>query len=654
MKKYFVITIISLVILANGQELAELNNTDIKSSSSFKAETDSVKIPQIISYQGKLVDTIGRPVNDGSYVMVFSLYKGASGTYLFWRETQTITTNNGLFNVFLGSLNPIDSIASENCYLGIRVFPSQNEMTPRQKIVSVPFAYRADNSDKIQGKTIAGLDSLNNIRYVNVGELNSIDSAMVRDGAVTKSKLASNSVDSTKIINGSITSGDIKDSTITRADVVRGFKPDSAYFSDTAKYARNTPASDSARVAANAHRLQGKDTSALDVRYVNTGETGAITTGMIQTSAVDSTRIASYAVTTYHIKNGTIKREDVVSGFKVDSAYFSDTAKYARNTPASDSARVAGNAHKLQGKDTIALSNKFVDEDQDNAITTAMIVDSSVTTAKIQTSAVNNSKLSASAVTSDKIQDNSIQLIDLSFTPVLRPISPPVATTEIADDAINSSKIYDGTVTSSDIKDTTITRQDVALNFKAPYADTADYALYTPGVIDSARVSSNAHKLQGKDTIALSAKFIDEGQTASGDLAGTYPSPLIRGSVVNSAKIVDGSILTIDIADSAITSEKIQDSTITGADISPKFILLDTTLMGIAQIDSGYNQVTVFNTHVTNNSLIFLTIGPTLNSIDKSIKVKGIYPPNSFIVGTISNNSTSIKIPFQYVIIPRP
>ncbi|MCX7785821.1 MAG: hypothetical protein N2201_06330 [candidate division WOR-3 bacterium] len=74
----------------------------------------------------------------------------------------------------------------------------------------------------------------------------------------------------------------------------------------------------------------------------------------------------------------------------VSSAYAylskkSDTANYAlsANITYIDSARVSTNAHKLQGKDTIALSNKFVDEGQSNSITTSMIVDGNVTMAKI-------------------------------------------------------------------------------------------------------------------------------------------------------------------------------------------------------------------------------------------------------------------------------
>jgi hypothetical protein len=635
MKKCFVITIISLVILANGQKLAELNNTDIKSSSFYKAETDSVKIPRIISYQGKLVDSIGRPVYDGSYVMVFSLYKDSSGTGLFWRETQTVTTNNGLFNIFLGSLNHIDSITSDNCYLGIRVFPSLTEMSPRQKIVSVPFAYRSDNSDKIGGANLSGLDN----RYVNVAESAAISNIMIQANAITTTKIADtnvtllkiqragamtgqvikwtgsawaprpdsgvpqgpaggdltgnypnptialNAVTSDKILDGTINAGDIRDTTIMTAkikDTAVTMTKISQAGASTGQVIKWTGSAWAPRPDSGVP--QGPAGGALAGTYPNpTLADDSVTTMKIKDGAVTNTKLGVDAVTTDKISDNTITREDVSTNFK---APYSDTSDYVRNINVTyvDSARIAANAHKLQGKDTTALSTKFVDENQANSISNAMLQNNAVTSAKIQ--------------------------------------------------------------------DSTIARADVIRNFKAPLADTADYArAVSVAYVDSTRISVNAYnayKLQGKDTLALDSRYVNEGQ------AYAISDMMIKDSAITSIKISSNAISTAQIKDSTITSEKIQDSTITGVDISPQFILLDTTLMGIAQIDSGYNQVTVFNTRVTNNSLIFLTIGPTLNSIDKSIKVKGIYPPNSFIVGTISNNSTSIKIPFQYVIIPRP
>jgi hypothetical protein len=101
-----------------------------------------------IAYQGRLADADGNPLT-GTYNMIFRLYDVASGGVPLWEEQWTgsnsVRVSDGLFNVMLGSLTPIpQSVVTGNSslWLGITV-GTDDEMTPRVQLGSVPFAVQA-------------------------------------------------------------------------------------------------------------------------------------------------------------------------------------------------------------------------------------------------------------------------------------------------------------------------------------------------------------------------------------------------------------------------------------------------------------------------------------------------------------------------------
>ncbi len=70
---------------------------------------NSPAIPTMINYQGYLTDASGNPIN-GTVGMTFSIYTTASGGSALWTETQSsVSVTDGLFNVLLGSVNPINA-----------------------------------------------------------------------------------------------------------------------------------------------------------------------------------------------------------------------------------------------------------------------------------------------------------------------------------------------------------------------------------------------------------------------------------------------------------------------------------------------------------------------------------------------------------------
>jgi len=101
------------------------------------------EIPEKLNYQGVLKDSQGAVVPDGTYTMTFRIYNVASGGSPLWEETQDVSVSKGVFNVVLGSVNPLDVSFSDQLYLGISVSGGE-ELSPRLPFTSVPYAFTCE------------------------------------------------------------------------------------------------------------------------------------------------------------------------------------------------------------------------------------------------------------------------------------------------------------------------------------------------------------------------------------------------------------------------------------------------------------------------------------------------------------------------------
>ncbi len=103
-------------------------------------------IPTVINYQGYLTDENGKALS-GTYDFLFRLYPDTLiSSNWDWSEEQRVVVENGLYNVLLGSTNPItaDSLKGEK-YLGISV-NEEKEMETRLRLVSVAYSLRAEEA----------------------------------------------------------------------------------------------------------------------------------------------------------------------------------------------------------------------------------------------------------------------------------------------------------------------------------------------------------------------------------------------------------------------------------------------------------------------------------------------------------------------------
>ncbi len=113
------------------------------------------QVPQEITYQGLLTDANSNPLN-GDYDLTFKLYSVSTEGASIWEENQKITVSDGIFNVILGSVNPLDIPFDKAFWLGISI-GNEKELDPRIKLTSSPYSLMsqtvADNA--ITGSKIA-------------------------------------------------------------------------------------------------------------------------------------------------------------------------------------------------------------------------------------------------------------------------------------------------------------------------------------------------------------------------------------------------------------------------------------------------------------------------------------------------------------------
>jgi len=121
-------------------------------------QTAYADVPHLINFQGRIADTAGNPIT-GTRSITFNMYDAEGGGNLLWHETHpNITVTDGIFEVLIGSVSSLDLPFDKQYYLGIQV-GSDPEMTPRQKIASVGYAYKAEKAEYADSAATAAMST---------------------------------------------------------------------------------------------------------------------------------------------------------------------------------------------------------------------------------------------------------------------------------------------------------------------------------------------------------------------------------------------------------------------------------------------------------------------------------------------------------------
>lgn len=131
-------------------------------------------VPKLVNYQGKLTNSSGQALADGTYKLRFCLYSkkdsSQAGDTLVWGSEYNVTVVSGQFNVVLGAaggtavagaaVNDIGfAFADPERYLqmtvltdstGVVLTPPQ-VLSPRQQLLASPYALQAQNGIPVGG-----------------------------------------------------------------------------------------------------------------------------------------------------------------------------------------------------------------------------------------------------------------------------------------------------------------------------------------------------------------------------------------------------------------------------------------------------------------------------------------------------------------------
>lgn len=144
-----------LIILTVSFASAQEGQPPRESNAPEAAQAGSNYIP----IQGRLTDSSGHPLS-GDYSLRFRLYDSATGGTALCEDSRAVKVDQGLFSSYMRAEGcPIDG---RTLFLGVEV-GSDGEMTPRQFVDNVPYAWSLRPEAKVEASSSSSILYLNNL-----------------------------------------------------------------------------------------------------------------------------------------------------------------------------------------------------------------------------------------------------------------------------------------------------------------------------------------------------------------------------------------------------------------------------------------------------------------------------------------------------------
>src|SRR6266576_3822589 len=159
---------LGLVSVAQGQDGSPVEERGRPRGRGLAAEPDSPAMtfvltqekqtaePRLVKFGGVLTDSMGRPLS-GEVEVTFALYKQETDEEPLWKETQKLQLDKqGSYTALIGATQP-DGVpvglfrSDEARWLGVQI--QGDPQRPRILLVSVPYALKAVEAEKLGGKS---------------------------------------------------------------------------------------------------------------------------------------------------------------------------------------------------------------------------------------------------------------------------------------------------------------------------------------------------------------------------------------------------------------------------------------------------------------------------------------------------------------------
>lgn len=173
---------------------------------------------------------------------------------------------------------------------------------------------------------------------------------------------------------------------------------------------------------------------------------------------------------------------------------------------------------------------------------------------------------------------------------------------------------------------------DATLLSLAALGTAADKMVYSTGVDTWAETPLTSQARQLLDDVSFAAMLatlgaaaqasaVMDGDTAGGDLTGTYPNPTLDVGVVGPTELAANAVEEANIATNAVTQSKIADDSVSGAELKA---VVGTVVLGV--IASGATASTDVAVPFDGNSVKVLFNGA--GSVDQNFDLYAITPAN--------------------------